>query len=193
LNDRYVLAEGDHGLVLVDATAARRWLLAERFREALAGAPIASQPLLIPEAVALDSEAIEVLFRHADVLSRLGFEIDRAGPCALVIRSLPAALRRCDRHRLMHTLTSVLQGLFAAAGDERGGSELPITALVQALAASGADSIVGGTTPQESEGLLRALGSLAGSETAGLPGVWRHISYAEIAALLDAACASRTW
>ncbi len=181
LNGSFVLAEGAHGLVVVEVAAARRWLLAERFRQVLAGASCASQPLLIPEAVTLNPAEIETLLNCSEVLGRLGFEFDRAGPCALLIRCLPASLRGCDPQRLLQTLAARLRDTSADRGVEP-----PIEALAEVLAASAVGAMAAPIAAAEAEALVAALG--AGGGAAGLRGVWRQVSYPELAKLLDTAC-----
>ncbi len=88
----YIVAESADGLILVDQHAAHERLVLERMRAARADGEVASQPLLMPEVVELDEAACDRLEDAASDLAELGLEIERFGPGAVLVRSLPAAL-----------------------------------------------------------------------------------------------------
>lgn len=97
----FILAENERGLVLVDAHAAHERVIYERLKRELAAQNIASQALLVPEAVSVNEDAAEVLDRRRDELERLGLLIDRVGPCTLLVRALPVALASQDVGELL--------------------------------------------------------------------------------------------
>ncbi len=105
LANTYILAEAADGLVIVDQHAAHERLVLERLRAAGAGdTAAAGQTLLLPEVVELDEPACDSLEREAGRLSGLGLTIERFGPGAMLVRSLPAALSTADPRALLRDL-----------------------------------------------------------------------------------------
>ncbi len=98
----YIVAEAADGLVLVDQHAAHERLVLERLRAAGAGEATARpQALLIPEVVELDETDCDRLESAASKLGEMGLAIERFGPSAMLVRSLPHALAKADPHKLL--------------------------------------------------------------------------------------------
>jgi DNA mismatch repair protein MutL len=98
----YIVAEAADGLVLVDQHAAHERLVMERLRAAGAGeAAAAAQALLLPEVVELAEPDCDRLEEHASALARLGLSLERFGPAAVLVRSVPAALGRSSVQALV--------------------------------------------------------------------------------------------
>jgi DNA mismatch repair protein MutL len=105
----YILAEAEDGLVLVDQHAAHERLVMERLRAAGTGDRLASaQALLIPEVVELDEADCDRLEDQAARLAEFGLVIERFGPSAMLVRSVPAALARSDPHALVRDIADDL-------------------------------------------------------------------------------------
>src|SRR6476660_4251817 len=96
----YVLAQNEHGLVIVDMHAAHERIVYEKLKTQLDHDRIAMQPLLIP--VVFNAERIDVATAedHAETLTRLGFEIAVLSPTALAVRGVPVALKDADAGQL---------------------------------------------------------------------------------------------
>jgi DNA mismatch repair protein MutL len=89
----YIVAEAADGLVLVDQHAAHERLVLERMRRAMANGGVARQALLLPEVVELDEPACDRLEDRLGELLDLGLELERFGPRAMLVRSVPAMLK----------------------------------------------------------------------------------------------------
>ena len=101
----YIVAEAKDGLVLVDQHAAHERLVLERLREAGAEEAVArSQALLIPEVVELDETSCDRLEEAAPKLAEHGLAIERFGPSAMLLRSLPHAIARTDPEKLLRDI-----------------------------------------------------------------------------------------
>ena len=101
----YIVAEAKDGLVLVDQHAAHERLVLERLREAGAEEAVArSQALLIPEVVELDETSCDRLEDAAPKLAEHGLAIERFGPSAMLVRSLPHAIARTDPEKLLRDI-----------------------------------------------------------------------------------------
>jgi DNA mismatch repair protein MutL len=109
----YLVAEGPHGLVLVDQHAAHERILYNRLLERLRGGQGTSQPLLIPQALDVDPALIAAAADHRAELAALGLEYDEFGPRSLRITSVPAELPS-------GRATEAIQETLAALAENRG-------------------------------------------------------------------------
>ncbi|WP_370031073.1 DNA mismatch repair endonuclease MutL [Qipengyuania mesophila] len=101
----YIVAEAKDGLVLVDQHAAHERLVLERLRAAGAEEAVArSQALLIPEVVELDETSCDRLEEAASKLAEHGLAIERFGPSAMLVRSLPHAIAKTDPEKLLRDI-----------------------------------------------------------------------------------------
>ena len=115
----YIVAEAADGLVLVDQHAAHERLVLERLRAAGAGETTTRpQALLIPDVVELDEPACDRLGEAADKLAGMGLGIERFGPSAMLVRSLPHALGTADPERLLRDIADDLA--LNGPDDEKG-------------------------------------------------------------------------
>ncbi len=109
----YIVAEAEDGLVIVDQHAAHERLVLERLRGVGAGDAPASQALLLPQVVELDETACDRIEAQGEALGALGLVLERFGPTALLVRSIPAALARGDVEALVRDIADDL----AQSGD----------------------------------------------------------------------------
>jgi DNA mismatch repair protein MutL len=112
----YILAENAAGLVLVDMHAAHERITYERLKTARAAEGIKSQPLLVPQSVAVSQREVLVAGENTELFQRLGLAVDVAGEEALVIRQIPVTLRDSDVEQL---LRDVLADLIEFGSSER--------------------------------------------------------------------------
>ncbi|MCX7033017.1 MAG: DNA mismatch repair endonuclease MutL [Arenimonas sp.] len=109
LHGIFVLAENAHGLVLVDMHAAHERITYERLKSARDGEGIRSQPLLVPLSLAVSEREADLAEQHADTLAGFGFELRRAGPQSLSVRSVPTLLADLDPRALVLGVLSDLR------------------------------------------------------------------------------------
>ena len=116
LHGIYILAQNEKGLVLVDMHAAHERVTYERMKQSWDEEGIRSQPLLVPESMAVSSSEARLADEHQEFLNGLGFELDSMGPETLMIRSVPALLRNANVQTLV---TDVLSDLAVAGQSSR--------------------------------------------------------------------------
>ena len=105
----YIVAEAADGLVIVDQHAAHDRLVLERLRAAGTGDSVsAAQALLLPEVVEMDEPDCDRLEAQAPAMARLGLAIERFGPAAMLVRSVPAALAHGDVQALVRDIADDL-------------------------------------------------------------------------------------
>src|SRR3546814_12669646 len=102
----YVLAQNDHGLVLIDAHAGHERVLYEKLKRQLADGGIPAQALLVPAVLSLAEDEADALDAQRENLRRYGFEFDRSGPASILVRAVPPLLARGDVGALLRELAS---------------------------------------------------------------------------------------
>ncbi|WP_028007824.1 DNA mismatch repair endonuclease MutL [Solimonas flava] len=100
----YILAQNDHGLVLVDAHAGHERVLYERLKRQLADGGIPAQALLVPEVVTLAEDEADALEARREQLHAYGIDFDRSGPGSILVRAVPPLLARSDVGALLREL-----------------------------------------------------------------------------------------
>ena len=118
----YIVAEAEDGLVLVDQHAAHERLVLERLRAAGAGEGAApAQALLLPEVVELDEPSCDRLEEAAAELAAYGLALERFGPAAMLVRSVPAVLKGGDVQALVRDVADDLakNGAALLLGEKR--------------------------------------------------------------------------
>lgn len=104
----YILAENRQGLVVVDMHAAHERIVYERFKAAYEESGIVSQPLLVPETVAVSEREADTAEEYADSFARLGIRLQRTGPESLTAREIPAIIGNADAEPLVRDVLSDL-------------------------------------------------------------------------------------
>ena len=113
----YLVAEGPHGLVLVDQHAAHERILYNRLLERLRSGRGMSQPLLIPQAIDVEPALIAAAADHRADLANLGLEYEEFGPRSLRITAVPVEMPA-------GRATAAVQETLAALAENRGDGSL---------------------------------------------------------------------
>ncbi|NIJ91732.1 DNA mismatch repair protein MutL [Xanthomonas campestris] len=109
LHGIYILAENAEGLIVVDMHAAHERIGYERLKNAHDSIGLHAQPLLVPMTLAVGEREADTAEREADTLASLGFEVTRAGPQSLHVRSIPALLANADPEALLRDVLGDLR------------------------------------------------------------------------------------
>jgi len=176
LHGIHILAENADGLVVVDMHAAHERIGYEKLKAAHDGEGLHTQPLLVPATLAVSEREAEVAEREAATLAALGFEVTRAGPQSLLLRSVPALLAHGDIEALLRDVLADLREhgqtrRVAATRDE----------LLATMACHGAVRANRRLTLPEMNALLREMEATerSGQCNHGRP-TWARFSLAEI-------------
>jgi len=100
LSGIYILAQNQHGLVIVDMHAAHERTTYEKLKDDLDRQEIPMQPLLVPVNFAAGPLDIATVEENRESLRQIGFDVAPASPTALVVRAVPAALADSDAREL---------------------------------------------------------------------------------------------
>ncbi len=178
----YVLAENEHGLVIVDMHAAHERVVYERMKTALSagsGQRLPAQPLLLP--VTLAATATEMATAEAEraALLDLGLDVSPLTAQRLAVRSRPAALPDADIAELTRSVLAELAQVGASRVVERARDDLLAT-----MACHGAVRANRRLTIEEMNALLREMERTERADQCnhGRP-TWRQVTMKELDAL----------
>ncbi len=176
LHGIYILAQNAEGLVLVDMHAAHERITYERMKAAHAGEGVRSQPLLVPQTVAVSQREADCAESATELFARLGLGVQRAGEEALVLREVPVTLRDADVEQL---LRDVLSDLLVFGSSDR--IESHIDELLSTMACHGSVRANRRLTIPEMNALLRDMEETerSGQCNHGRP-TWTQMSLEEL-------------
>lgn len=176
LHGIYILAENADGLIVVDMHAAHERIGYEKLKAAHDGAGLRTQPLLVPQALAVSEREAELAEAEAATLVELGFEVQRSGPQSVLLRAVPALLAGGDVEGLLRDVLADLR----EHGSTRRVAETR-DALLATMACHGAVRAHRRLGIPEMNALLRAMEATerSGQCNHGRP-TWTRFSLAEI-------------
>ncbi len=184
LHGVYILAENQHGLVVVDMHAAHERIVYERLKSQVNNNDrIASQPLLIPATFAATAEEVATAEASTQVLAMLGLEVVPFSPKTLAVRAVPTTLATAsgfgDPVELARSVLAELAAHDASTVVQRARNEILGT-----MACHGAVRANRKLTLDEMNALLRQMEVTDRSDQCnhGRP-TWRQLSMRELDSL----------
>jgi DNA mismatch repair protein MutL len=178
----YIVAQNAQGMVVVDMHAAHERVMYERLKTAYASQAIAVQNLLIAATFKADPLAAALVDAHAEVLTRLGFDLSVIGLDTIAVRAVPALLARADPVRLAK---QVLQDLTQAEASGGSGVEERLERrrdqVLAGMACHAAVRANRSLTVTEMNNLLRDMENTAGADQCnhGRP-TWTQLSITQL-------------
>ncbi len=104
----FIIAENQHGLIIVDMHAAHERITYERMKQRFADDALKNQKLLVPIQLSVSSREVNAVETHQQWFEQLGFEVTVAGEESLVIRKIPALLANADVENLIKLIYETL-------------------------------------------------------------------------------------
>jgi len=104
----FILAENTQGLIVVDMHAAHERITYEKMKRQFGEQAIPSQPLLVPQSIAVSEKEANQADDNVALFERLGFRIERAGPESILIRQVPVILIKADVEMLVRDVLADL-------------------------------------------------------------------------------------
>ena len=104
IHNSYLVVETADGVSLVDQHALHERILYEELRLKLADGGVESQRLLIPEMLELETADHALALEHAEILAKLGLEVQDFGEPTLAVLSIPLLARHLRAGELVRDL-----------------------------------------------------------------------------------------
>ncbi len=108
VHDRYLIAESDEGVVVIDQHALHERVIYEQLREKVLAGALETQRLLVPEPVDLSPAESAAALADQEVLKQLGVEVEPFGGGTLLVTSHPAMLGRMKPAEVLRLLVERL-------------------------------------------------------------------------------------
>ena len=176
----YILAENQHGLVVVDMHAAHERIVYERLkRDSNASGTVPTQPLLIPVSFAGTAAEVACAETERDTLLALGLDVSPLSAGTLVVRSRPAALPQADLAELARSVLADL--LNPDSGGASGVVQRARDDMLATMACHGAVRANRRLTLEEMNALLRDMERTDRADTCnhGRP-TWRQVTLKDL-------------
>lgn len=110
VHNRYLIAETDDGLEVIDQHALHERILYEELRERVLSGPLESQRLLVPEPIDLSPAESAAALDHRELLAELGLAIEPFGGDTILVASYPAMLANMQPAEVLRELLEHLTG-----------------------------------------------------------------------------------
>ena len=149
LDETYILASAESGLVIIDQHAAHERILFEQLLAASAKCS-ASQKLLLPITLELSRSEIQFLRKNSEPFQDLGFEVEPFGQNTIIIHAIPASFP-------IDKAAPLFADLLATIVDEENLSGRVDKAEIAKIACSKAVKAHDKLTIQEAESLIRQM------------------------------------
>ena len=104
----FIVAETNHGLVIIDQHVAHERIIYEYLCGLKGPTAIEKQPLLIPQTLHLDKRSAILLRERIDEVINVGFDLEPFGGESYVVRAVPAAIRTKDPIKVLKDLVEEL-------------------------------------------------------------------------------------
>jgi len=106
----YILVEAPDGILIVDQHSAHERILYERAMRVLSSQADGAQKLLFPLTLQLAPAELDAVEANAEMLARLGYEIEPFGGASVIVHAVPAPHQRFDAERCLRDVVADLAG-----------------------------------------------------------------------------------
>lgn len=104
IHNRYLVAETEDGVTIIDQHALHERILYEHLRQRVAAGSIETQNLLVPEPVDLSSAETAAALENRDLLAELGVKVEPFGGNTLLVAGYPAMLANMNPVDVLRSL-----------------------------------------------------------------------------------------
>ena len=108
LHNRYLVAEHENGIMVIDQHALHERVLYEQLREKVSREAIEVQRLLVPEPVNLSAAEAAAVAEASEELAALGIEIEPFGGDTVVVLGYPAMLSKLSPEEILRQVVEQL-------------------------------------------------------------------------------------
>ncbi|AQT69722.1 DNA mismatch repair protein MutL [Anaerohalosphaera lusitana] len=108
VHDSYLIVKTETGFDVIDQHALHERIIYERLRTKLNEGGLTAQKLLIPETFSVSDEQAKAVEKNADLIAKLGLEIESFGPGTMAIQAFPVILNKAEPVAFVQGLLDVL-------------------------------------------------------------------------------------
>jgi DNA mismatch repair protein MutL len=108
IHNRYLVAESQEGVVVIDQHALHERILYEHLRNRVLAGAVESQALLVPEPLDLAPAEAAAVLEHRELLAKLGMKIEPFGGGTVLVSSYPAMLANISPSEVLRGLVETL-------------------------------------------------------------------------------------
>jgi DNA mismatch repair protein MutL len=108
IHNRYLVAESQEGVVVIDQHALHERILYEHLRTRVLAGAVESQALLVPEPLDLAPAEAAAVLEHRELLAKLGMKIEPFGGGTVLVSSYPAMLANISPAEVLRGLVDTL-------------------------------------------------------------------------------------
>ena len=111
IHNRYVVAESEEGVIVIDQHALHERILYEQLREKILGGQLETQNLLVPEPVDLSPAESAAVLAKQELLGQIGLRVEPFGGSTVLVTGYPAMLANINpREVLLGVVENLLTG-----------------------------------------------------------------------------------
>ena len=108
VHNRYLVAESEEGVLVIDQHALHERVLYEQLREKVLAGAVEAQALLVPEPVDLTPLEAAALLEQRELLAQLGLRVEPFGGDTVLLTSFPAMLANLKADDVLRSLAGQL-------------------------------------------------------------------------------------
>ena len=108
LHRRYLVAESEEGMLVIDQHALHERILYEQLRQRVLSGAVEAQHLLVPEPVDLSPAEAAAALEHRELLDRLGVRLEPFGGGTVLVSAYPAMLANFNPAEVLRALLEQL-------------------------------------------------------------------------------------
>jgi DNA mismatch repair protein MutL len=149
IHNRYLVAETNEGVTIIDQHALHERILYEQLRQRVSAGAIESQSLLVPETVDLTPAETAAALEHRDLLAELGVKIEPFGGNTLLVAAYPAMLANMNPVEVLRALLEQI-----LSGEKRPDHSVLLDELLHTIACKAAIKAGDRLAPEEIASLL---------------------------------------
>jgi DNA mismatch repair protein MutL len=119
LHNSYIVAQTDEGFIIIDQHALHERIVYEELCRKVAAGNLESQRLLIPETFELTDAEADAIKANAELIEKLGIELEPFGPKTMAIQSFPVMMGKVNPTDFVRDLIDMFSEKSGALDPER--------------------------------------------------------------------------
>ena len=149
VHNTYLISESEEGMLVIDQHALHERVIYEQIRDKILDGKLESQKLLVPEPVHLPPAEAALVLEHAEVLAKIGVDVESFGGDTVLVTAYPAMLAKQNPAEILRNIVDQL-----VAGKKQVDSRDLIDELLHMISCKAAVKAGDKLAPEEITALL---------------------------------------